>query len=75
MPDPSTMSFDIPKAHAASLEHDGVLQRWCPIQDDVEEFFRKTLPEVLASQAQHLSLGGRTGGGEHARTPMGERSE
>jgi hypothetical protein len=56
------MSFDIPKAHATSLEHDGVLQRWCPIQDDVEEFFRKTLPEVFASRAKHLSLCGRTVG-------------
>jgi hypothetical protein len=28
------------------LKHDGVLNRWCPVQEDTEEYFRKTLGEV-----------------------------
>lgn len=31
---------------AYMLKHDGNLNRWCPVQVDVEEYFRKTLPEV-----------------------------
>jgi 5-methyltetrahydrofolate--homocysteine methyltransferase len=26
------------------IKHDGQLDRWCPIQQDVEEYFRATLP-------------------------------
>ena len=28
------------------LKHDGVLNRWCSVQEDTEEYFRKTLGEV-----------------------------
>ena len=30
------------------LTHDGKLDRWCPVQTDVEEYFRTTLEEVPA---------------------------
>lgn len=30
------------------LKHDGKLNRWCPVQPDVEEYFRATLDTVLA---------------------------
>ena len=30
------------------LKHDGKLNRWCPVQEDVEAYFRKTLEEVRA---------------------------
>ena len=41
-----------PKAHETSLDHSNpVLQRWCPIQDDVEDYFKKSLEEVLALQS------------------------
>ena len=36
----------IPKGHETSLQHDGVLQRWCPVQEDVETYFRDTLDKV-----------------------------
>jgi len=39
---------DIPKGHETSLDHDGVLNRWCAVQADVEDYFRKTLPQVFA---------------------------
>ena len=32
------------------LKHDGKLNRWCPVQEDVEEYFRKTLEEVCAAR-------------------------
>ena len=44
----ANMSGEIPRGHATSLQHDGVLQRWCEVQQDVEDYFRKTLPEVFS---------------------------
>jgi len=28
------------------LKHDGKLNRWCPVQEDVEAYFRQTLDQV-----------------------------
>ena len=28
------------------LKHNGVLDRWCPIQEDTDEYLRKTFVEV-----------------------------
>lgn len=47
------MTSLIPKGHETSLQHDGVLQRWCPVQEDVEAYFRTTLDKVCNS---HLEI-------------------
>jgi len=31
------------------LKHDGKPNRWCSVQEDVEDYFRKTLGEVRAA--------------------------
>ena len=38
------------------LKHDGKLNRWCPVQEDVEDYFRKTLGEVRAACLRTSSL-------------------
>ena len=35
------------------LKHDGKLNRWCSVQEDVEDYFRKTLGEVRAACLRH----------------------
>ncbi len=37
------------------LKHDGKLNRWCPVQEDVEDYFRKTLGEVRACPPPRLT--------------------
>ena len=37
------------------LKHDGKLNRWCPVQEDVEAYFRKTLEEVRAYPPPRLA--------------------
>ena len=57
----------IPKGHETSLEHAGELGRWCPVQEDVEEYFRATLEKVLSFHRYGLRAGrgivGRAWGG------------
>jgi hypothetical protein len=38
------------------LKHDGKLNRWCSVQEDVEDYFRKTLGEVRAACLRTSSL-------------------
>ena len=69
----TTMSdcYDIPRAHETSLKHDGKLQRWCPVQEDVEDYFRKTLEEVrVHALCSSRGLGAR---GAHAHDPRAPR--
>ena len=51
------------------LTHDGKLDRWCPVQTDVEEYFRTTLEEGSATPCSREHAGGCMGA--HLVEPAG----
>jgi hypothetical protein len=51
------------------LQHDGKLDRWCPVHTDVEEYFRTTLEEVSATPCSREHAGGCMGA--HLVEPAG----